>query len=152
MELKGEMTKKDGWIEGKVKCVNMKQARKGNELEKIMGKIVDGTMDSRHMHSTMSGNGGIGSFITSGTTYDKYRFGKWGLTGKNYETVNLRREGKRTSGRLEFFREWNDVRVIECEWEEVIKGNEYVKGIDMVVRHVRKHTLEETLGMGSQIR
>ena len=41
----GRVIKMEGWIEGAVKSNCLKSARKGNELEKMMGRIVDGAID-----------------------------------------------------------------------------------------------------------
>jgi hypothetical protein len=131
MALKREIEMNEGWDYRAITCSNMRGARTGNAVERLMGQIVDGRMDTRDLHSVVvEDTRDIAGYLTSGMVYDKHRFGKWGAKEDDYEMVDIMRAGKRTSGLMEYTRGWNGERVTRCKWAELKRLNERVASLD----------------------
>ena len=54
--LKEDMTEIEGWCSG-LKAKNMKEARKGNRLERYMARIIYGVTKAEELHSTRQAEG-----------------------------------------------------------------------------------------------
>ena len=54
--LKEELAVKEDWV-ARMKANNIKEARKGNGLEKYMARIIDGDLEPEELHSTTVGEG-----------------------------------------------------------------------------------------------
>ena len=68
-ELRGRMIEMEGWCGQALESKSMKEARKGNQLEKLMARIVDGKMDTTSLHSIIGmEREGIAAHLTSGVT------------------------------------------------------------------------------------
>ena len=95
LKLKEELIKCENWIGDSIRCKDLPAARKGNTLERLLGIIVDGTMDNRALCSAVTENEGVVTgILTPGINYEKYEFGGWGRKEKNYELVDIKSGNK----------------------------------------------------------
>ncbi len=143
IQLREELIKSEKWVKDQIRCKDLPTARKGNSLERLLGNIVDGTMDNRALCAAVTEKeSGVTGIITSGIIYEKYRFGRWGGKEETYEVVDIRREGKRTSGVLEFAKGWNGKKIIECKWEEILKINGQINTINNMITEMKRKTIK----------
>ena len=137
--LKEEMGIKEGWV-NKMKAKDMKEARKGNRLERYMAKIIDGDLEREEFHSTVQTEEGatIETMITSGAQMEKFVFGKFGGERKIYNNRRIERVDKRTSGVKRWAQQRLEEDTITCEFEEVKRLNAKVNTTCNMINEVRR--------------
>ena len=112
--LKKELASREKWINN-MKAGTMKEARKGNGLEKYMARIVDGELEQEELHSTTLAMGeeeSIEWMLTSGAQIEWYFFGNYGGTRNEYRNKDLHRENQRTSGEKRYAQKWLEEETI----------------------------------------
>ena len=101
------------------------------------------------MCAAMTGiESGVTGILTSGINYEKYRFG--GRKERKYELINIRREGKRTSGIMEYTRGWNGGKIIECEWKDILRNNDQINTINNMITDLRNKTIKNATDGGGK--
>ena len=127
ISLKEEMAAKESWVGG-MKAKNMKEARRGNRLEKYKTKVIDGGLENEGLHSTTQGSepSTLEMMLTSGASMEQFCFGVFGSGRKEYENINIGREGKRTSGEKRYAQQCLSEETITFDFKEVRRVNSNV--------------------------
>ena len=123
-----------------MRAESMKEARKGNRLEKYMARVVDGIMDPEELHSTTPMEEGLTleMFLTSGPRMEWFCFGNYGGERKIYDNIDINRKGKRRSGTKRYAQKWLEESTISCKFDEVRRLNEKVNTTCNMVAEMRK--------------
>jgi GNAT superfamily N-acetyltransferase len=138
--LKEEMTEMEGWV-SEMKARNMKEARKGNKLEKHMAKIVDGELEAEELHSTtptLEEGNSLESMLTTGAKMEHFSFRKFGGERKVYENKDIGRNDKRLSGVKRYAKKWLGEETIRCDFKEVRRLNANVNTTCNIIGEIRR--------------
>jgi hypothetical protein len=138
--LKEEMAQMEGWV-SEMKARNMKEALKGNKLEKHMAKIVDGELEAEELHSTtptLEEGNSLERMLTTGAKMEHFSFRKFGGERKVYENKDIGRNDKRLSGVKRYAQKWLGEETIRCDFKEVRRLNANVNTTCNIIGEIRK--------------
>ena len=128
------------WIK-MMKANTMKEARKGNGLEKYMARVIDGELEPEELHSTtltMGEEESIEWMLTSGAQIEWYFFGNYNWVRNEYKNVDLHRENQRTSGEEKYAQKWLEVDTITYKFSEVRRVNAKINTVCNMIEGIRK--------------
>ena len=109
-------------------------------LARWVAKLIDGKCTYNELHSVAEGDDWVGyegqiAFLTSGTTYEKYAFRKWGLPLRVWHEDEVKKNHDMYAER------WNELSVSRFPWTEVVKRNGDIRTLRGMYEEERRRAM-----------